>query len=77
VPYVIDAWRRAHPGQDIPDGHVFTQPWPAAASDKRKDHTFFYAYSADRARRTIRGIDQQITKAEKAVAGACRDLRGS
>ncbi len=69
VPYVIDEWRRAHPGEDIPDGHVFTQPWPAAASDKRKDHTFFYTYSTDRARRTLHGIDQQIIKAEKAVAG--------
>jgi hypothetical protein len=69
VPYLIDAWRRQHPGEDIPDGQVFTQPWPAAASDKRRDHTFFYAYSADRARRTLHGIDQQVAKAEKAVAG--------
>src|SRR6185437_14874951 len=29
VPYVIGEWRRGHPGQDIPDRHVFTQPWPA------------------------------------------------
>jgi hypothetical protein len=29
----------------------------------------FYQYRADRARRTLRGIDQQIAKAEKAVAG--------
>jgi hypothetical protein len=26
VPYVIDAWRREHPGEDIPDGHVFNEP---------------------------------------------------
>ena len=29
VPYVVDRWRREHPGGEIPDGHVFTQPWPA------------------------------------------------
>ena len=29
VPYVVAQWRRDHPGQEIPDGHVFTQPWPA------------------------------------------------
>jgi len=29
VPYVVAQWRREHPGQDIPDGHVLTQPWPA------------------------------------------------
>jgi hypothetical protein len=26
VPYVVKEWRRDHPGEDIPDGHVFTQP---------------------------------------------------
>ena len=69
VPYVIKTWREQHPGQEIPDGHVFTQPWPAAPSDKRRDHTYFYRYRADRARRTLRGIEQQVTKAENAVAG--------
>ena len=29
----------------------------------------YYQYKHDRARRTLRGIDQQIAKAEKAVAG--------
>jgi hypothetical protein len=29
IPYVVAQWRREHPGQEIPDGHVFTQPWPA------------------------------------------------
>ncbi len=28
VPYAADQWRREHPGEEIPDGHVFTQPWP-------------------------------------------------
>jgi hypothetical protein len=34
VPYQVARWRREHPGEDIPDGHVFTQPWPAGPSLK-------------------------------------------
>ena len=26
VPYQVDQWRREHPGEEIPDGHVFTSP---------------------------------------------------
>jgi transposase len=69
IPYVVKKWRQNHPDTEIPDGHVFTQPWPAAASDKRRDQIFYYQYRADRARRTLRGIDEQVAKAEKAVAG--------
>ena len=33
-PYAIAQWRREHPGQDLPDGQVFTQPWPATGAQK-------------------------------------------
>ena len=69
VPNQVDKWYRQHPGEPIPDGHVFTQPWPATAGDKRRDQTIYYQFKADRARRTMRGVDEQIAKAEKAVAG--------
>ncbi len=72
IPYVVSAWRREHPGEEIPDGQTFTQPWPATPAQKdrgRRDKTIYYQYRADRARRTLRGIDEQVTKAEKAVAG--------
>lgn len=69
IPYVVTRWRTEHPDQDIPDGHVFTQPWPAGPSDKRRDQVIYYQYRAARARRTLRGIDQQVAKAEKAAAG--------
>jgi hypothetical protein len=69
VPYVVDQWRKAHPGQDIPDGHIFTQPWPAGTADRRQDRVIYHQYKADRARGSLRGIDEQITKAENAVAG--------
>ena len=72
VPQVITEWRDKHPGQEIPDGQVFTQPWPATASEKARgipDRVIYYQYRHDRARRTLRGIDEQVAKAEKAVAG--------
>ncbi len=69
IPYQVKKWRTEHPGEQIPDQHVFVQPWPAAPTDKRRDHVFYYQYKADRARRTLRGIDEQVAKAEKAVAG--------
>jgi len=69
VPYVVAQWRREHPGEQIPDGHVFIQPWPAGPKDKRRDQVIYYSYKADRARRTLHGIDEQVAKAAKAVAG--------
>jgi len=69
VPYAIDAWRREHPGEEIPDRHVFTQPWPAGPKDKRRDQVIYYQYRADRARRALHGIDEQVAKAAKAIAG--------
>jgi hypothetical protein len=70
LPYVVAQWRRHHPGQQIPDGHIFTQPWPAGPTDRRRDQVIYYQYRHDRARRALRGIDTQVAKAEKAVAGA-------
>jgi hypothetical protein len=70
VPFVVAEWRREHPGQTIPDGQVFVQPWPAGRADKRRDQVIYYQYKAERARRTLRGIDEQVAKAERAVAGA-------
>ena len=69
VPYAVAQWRREHPGEDVPDGHVFIQPWPAGPSSGRRDKVIYYQYRADRARRTLRGIDEQVAKAAKAVAG--------
>jgi hypothetical protein len=69
VPYVVAAWRKEHPGAEPADAQIFTQPWPAGPTDNRRDQVIYYQYKADRARRTLRGIDEQVAKAEKAVAG--------
>jgi hypothetical protein len=66
---VVAQWRREHTDQSPPDGLILTQPWPAGPTDQRRDQVIYYQYAADRARRTLCGIDEQVAKAERAVAG--------
>jgi len=68
-PYVLAQWRRDNPGRQLPDGLVLTQPWPAGPTDARRDQVIYYQYRHDRARRTLKGIDEQVGKAERAVEG--------
>ena len=72
LPDVVREWRDDHPDEAIPDGLVLTQPWPASSSEKARgipDRVIHYQYRHDRARRTLRGIDEQIAKAQRAVDG--------
>ncbi len=72
LPDVVREWRDKHPGEAIPDGLVLTQPWPATSSEKARgipDRVVHYQFRHDRARRTLRGIDEQVAKAERAVDG--------
>jgi hypothetical protein len=72
LPDVVREWRDKHPDEAIPDGLVLTQPWPATSSEKARgipDRVIYYQYRHDRARRTLRGIDDQVAKAERAVEG--------
>ena len=70
VPHVVAEWRTSTPAMTIPDGQVFTQPWPARHREARASGPgHLLPVPADRARRTLRGIDEQVAKAEKAVAG--------
>ncbi|WP_442903734.1 IS1634 family transposase [Gordonia sp. Z-3] len=70
VPYLIDKWHNDNPDQTPPDGLILTQPFPANAKTSfRRSQVVYYAYSADRARRSLRGINEQVAKAEKVVAG--------
>jgi hypothetical protein len=68
IPYQVAEWQRRHPGEPIADGQIFTQPTIMGTKADPRRRTIFYQYRADRARRTLKGIDQQIAKAEKAVA---------
>jgi len=69
VPYVVSEWHQHNSAADIPDGLTLTQPWPPGPNNTRRDQVIYYQYRHDRARRTLRGIDEQIAKAERAVAG--------
>lgn len=69
IPYVLTEWRKQNPDAAIPDGLILTQPWPAGPKDKRRDQVIYYQYKADRARRTLHGIDKQVAKAQQAVEG--------
>ena len=69
IPYVVQEWHEQNPDTEVPDGLTLTQPWPGSPNSTRRDQVIYYQYRADRARRTRRGIDEQIGKAEKAVAG--------
>jgi len=69
LPYVVTEWRTKHPDQIPPDGLILTQPWPTGPRDLRRDQVIYYQYRAERARRTLHGIDEQVAKAERAVAG--------
>jgi hypothetical protein len=72
LPNIVQEWRQKNPGKDISDGHVLTQPWPATSAEKARgipDRVVHYQYRHDRARRSLRGIDEQVAKAQRAVDG--------
>ena len=69
VPYQVAQWQRQHPDQSPESGLVLVQPWARGEAGKQYPETIFYQYRADRARRSLHGIDTQVAKAEKAVAG--------
>jgi len=68
LPYVVKEWRRTHPGEPVADQQIFVQPTIMGTTADPRRRTIFYQYRADRARRTLKGIDTQVAKAEKAVA---------
>jgi hypothetical protein len=60
---------QAAPGRGYP-GRAGVHPALAAGpTSRRRDQTIYYQYRAGRARRTLRGIDEQVAKTAKAVAG--------
>ncbi|MDK8693541.1 hypothetical protein QP915_05995 [Corynebacterium sp. MSK158] len=67
---MIETWRREIPGEAYAHGQIWTQ---ASASDGRKHPTpntmTHFQYSYDRARRSLRGIKEQVAKAKRAVDG--------
>ena len=69
IPYVVDGMAHEHPGTSRSrTGTCSPSPGPPARPTRGATRSSTTS-SADRARRTLRGIDEQIAKAEKAVAG--------
>ena len=69
VPYVIAQWLRDHPDTEPADQMILTQPVVMGTKADTRRRTTYYQYRVDRARRSLHGIDTQVAKAEKAVAG--------
>jgi transposase len=72
LPDVVRKWHAKHPGEAVPDQMVLTQPWPATSSEKARgipDRVVYYQFRHDRARRSLRGIEEQVAKAQKVVDG--------
>jgi len=72
LPDVVREWREKYLNKAVSDGLVLTQPWPSTSAEKARgipDRVIHYQYRHDRARRTLRGIDEQVRKAERAVDG--------
>lgn len=69
LPWVVSDWHKRNPDVEMADQQVWVQPMPASPKDQRRDHTIFYQYRADRARRTLHGVEAQVSKARQAIAG--------
>lgn len=72
LPEVIATWKKDNPDTEYTHGQMWSQH---SYTDGRKaktgkpDSITYFHYSHDRARRTLRGIDEQVAKASKAVEG--------
>ena len=58
----MSKWRRTHPGEPIGDGQIFVQPRVMGPKTDPRQRTIFYQYRADRAKRTLKGIDSRSRK---------------
>ncbi len=72
IPETIATWRDKNPDTEYTDGQIWSQHWYTDGR-KRKSHQpdsiTYYQYSHKRAKRTLKGIDQQLEKAARAVEG--------
>ena len=75
LPNIVQQWRTKNPGQEIPDGYVLTQPWPATSGEKARgipDWVVHYQYRADRVRRSLRGPTSRSPRRRRPSTGRPR-----
>lgn len=69
IPAVIARWREDNPHSDYTDGQTWTQTLAGRKNSAVPHAVTYYQYSQSRARRSLRGINEQLAKAQRAVAG--------
>jgi hypothetical protein len=68
IPYQVANGGGSTRARTYPTGRSSPSPGPAGPSSKRCDQMIYCQFRANRARRTLRGIDEQVAKDAKAVA---------
>jgi hypothetical protein len=71
VPWVVAEWHREHPGAAAPDGHVFTQRWPAGPNSGRRDKVIYYQYRHARAGAPCAASMSRSPRPRKPSPGRC------
>ncbi|MGV0870554.1 IS1634 family transposase, partial [Corynebacterium kalidii] len=69
TPYVIWKWRADNPGVDYTHDQIWVARDPGNPDKGIRASKTIYHYSADRARRTVKGIDEQLRKARNIADG--------
>ena len=69
IPPPIGEWLATHPGQEPANNLILTNQVVMGGPGHHRVRTVVYQYRADRARRSLHGIDEQVRKAEKQVTG--------
>lgn len=69
VPYVSGKRRQDNPGRGDEHDQIWVARDPGHARSGRKQSWTIYHYSAGRARRTGKGIDEQLKKVQRIAAG--------
>jgi len=72
VPYQVEAWHKKNPNETPPDGLVLTQVGSGRPTNDHDRQTIFYQYRHARARRSLKGIDTQVAKAERMARGKAK-----
>ncbi|MFZ2563348.1 MAG: transposase, partial [Corynebacterium variabile] len=69
LPYPIWRWRNDHPGVEYTHDQIWVTNDPGDPAKGIRPSRTIYHYSADRARRTVKGIDESLRKARNIAEG--------
>lgn len=69
VPHVNEKWRRDNPGENYEHDQIWLARDPGHGRSGRKEFRIIYHYSADRAHRTRKGLEEQIHESQGIANG--------